>query len=213
VTGRIYLLAAWITSVASLGVAAFFDVSLLAKVMFASEALLWFATTAVAFRRIRNGRVREHREWMIRSFSLAFFFVTGSLWLPIFDGSDLDPLGVFLSWGPNLGARGAVDSLTRTHQPPAPRRCLAPESCGALTPVAICLRSRDGKQLGQVHDCCGVPTSATNPFRYRFRFTPETGATLLAGRHRDRPPPGVARSRRRRGQARSRTPLGKELLS
>lgn len=105
--GHTYLWAAWITSLSSLGVAAFFDVSVTAKAMFATTSLLWFATTTVAFLRIRQGRVRQHREWMLRSFALALFFVTGSLWPPILAATALPqgvgyPLALFLSWSLNL---------------------------------------------------------------------------------------------------------------
>ena len=105
--GWIYLWGAWITSLSNLGVAAFFDVSVTARIVFAAGSLLWFGTTTVAFVRIRRGRVLAHREWMIRSFSLAFFFVTGSLWMPILAGTALPeaigyPLAVFLSWSLNL---------------------------------------------------------------------------------------------------------------
>jgi hypothetical protein len=34
---------------------------------------------------------------MIRDFALAFFFVTSGFWLPVWEGSDLYPLVVFLS--------------------------------------------------------------------------------------------------------------------
>jgi Predicted membrane protein (DUF2306) len=105
--GQTYLWAAWITSLSSLGVAAFFDVTIAAKAMFATTSLLWFATTTVGFLRIRQGRVRQHREWMLRSFALALFFVTGSLWPPILAATALPqaigyPLALFLSWSLNL---------------------------------------------------------------------------------------------------------------
>jgi hypothetical protein len=72
-------------------------------------SLLWFTTTTVAFLRIRQGDVPRHREWMVRSFSLAFFFVTFSLWVPLLASTDLPdaigyPLAVVLSWGLNLVA-------------------------------------------------------------------------------------------------------------
>ena len=107
--GQTYLWAAWITSLSSLGVAAFFDVSLAAKTAFAGVSLLWFATTTVAFLRIRHGNVGDHREGMLRSFSLALFFVTGSLWPPILATTPLPhaigyPLALFLSWSLNLVA-------------------------------------------------------------------------------------------------------------
>jgi uncharacterized membrane protein len=107
--GRTYVWAAWVTSLSSLVVAAFFHVSIAAKAMFAMASLLWFVTTTVAFLRIRHAKVAQHREWMIRSFSLAFFFVTGSLWPPMLAATPLPqaigyPLALFLSWGLNLAA-------------------------------------------------------------------------------------------------------------
>ena len=134
--GWIYLWGAWITSLSSLGVAAFFDVSVVARIVFAAESLLWFGTTTVAFVRIRRGRVLAHREWMIRSFSLAFFFVTGSLWMPLLAGTALPeavgyPLAVFLGWSLNLVAaelwvrsarsqRFSMSRVTGPRTPPVP---------------------------------------------------------------------------------------------
>jgi uncharacterized membrane protein len=123
--GRIYLWTAWTTSLSSLAVAAFFDVSAAAKAAFAGVSLLWFATTTVAFLRIRQGDVLAHREWMIRSFSLAFFFVTGSLWPPILAATDLPqaigyPLALFLSWSLNLVAAEWWIRRTRSSHPSFP---------------------------------------------------------------------------------------------
>jgi uncharacterized membrane protein len=126
--GQSYVWMAWITSLSSLGVAAFFDVSLAAKTAFASVSLLWFITTTVAFLHIRQGRVRQHREWMIRSFSLACFFVTGSLWPPILAATALPeaigyPLALFLSRSLNLAAAEWWIRRTRAgqHRDPAGR--------------------------------------------------------------------------------------------
>jgi uncharacterized membrane protein len=105
--GKIYVDAIWITSVAALWSAILFDVNILAKIAFGILAILWFGATTVAYLRIRNRRVREHREWMIRSFSLSLFFVTFSFWVPGLTESSLPyevayPLAVFLSWALNL---------------------------------------------------------------------------------------------------------------
>jgi hypothetical protein len=116
--GRVYLWSAWTTSAGSLGVAAFFDVSAVARAVLGLGSVLWFVATTVAFARIRSRRVEEHREWMIRSFSLAFFFVTFSLWVPLFDSAGFPeavgyPLAVFLSWSLNLAAAEAWIRFTR----------------------------------------------------------------------------------------------------
>lgn len=44
--------------------------------------ILWFSTTTIALLHIRRRKIKAHREWMIRSFSLSLFFVTFSLWVP-----------------------------------------------------------------------------------------------------------------------------------
>jgi uncharacterized membrane protein YozB (DUF420 family) len=48
-----------------------------------SLAILWLWTGAMAYRSIRNGDVKSHREWMIRSFALTFAAVMLRLWLGI----------------------------------------------------------------------------------------------------------------------------------
>lgn len=100
--GRTYVTTAVVTAAATPPVIAGFDVPVLAKIAFMFEAVLWFGATAAAFFKIRSLHVAEHREWMIRSYALALFFVTGGVWLDVFKGSELYPLGVFLSWAPNL---------------------------------------------------------------------------------------------------------------
>jgi uncharacterized membrane protein len=105
--GKIYLYAIWITSIAALWSAFVFDVTIPAKFAFGILAVLWFGTTTIAYLRIRKRRIREHREWTIRSFSLSLFFVTFSFWVPGLTESSLSydvayPLAVFLSWAVNL---------------------------------------------------------------------------------------------------------------
>ncbi|MCA9940238.1 MAG: DUF2306 domain-containing protein [Anaerolineales bacterium] len=105
--GRIYVGATLTTSVAAFWSTLFFDVPPAAKYVMGVLAVLWFGSTAIAFRYIHRRRVTAHREWMIRSFSLSFFFVTFSFWVPGLAGTSLPeavsyPLAVFLSWALNL---------------------------------------------------------------------------------------------------------------
>jgi uncharacterized membrane protein len=107
VLGRAYVWAIWMASVGGLWSAIFFDVNIAAKIAFGTLAILWFSTTTIAYLRIRRLRVREHREWMLRSFALSLFFVTFSFWTPGLASTNLPqavayPLGVFLSWFLNL---------------------------------------------------------------------------------------------------------------
>jgi hypothetical protein len=105
--GRTYVWSTWLASIAALWSAVFFPVVPAAKVGFGLVAILWFGTTTIGFRRIAAGSVTSHREWMLRSFALAFFFVTSGVWMPVFEASPVPraigyPLSIFLGWVLNL---------------------------------------------------------------------------------------------------------------
>jgi uncharacterized membrane protein len=87
--GRTYVSAAWTTSVAGLLVTTGFGVGAGAKVAFTFEAALWFATTTLAYRCARRRDFTHHREWMIRSYALALFFVTFSVIQPTLDSAGI----------------------------------------------------------------------------------------------------------------------------
>jgi len=118
VLGTGYVLAVAATCMLSVPVVAAFRVDALTKASFLGEATLWLLTTAVAYARIRAGRVAQHREWMIRSFALAAFFVAFSLWDPVMAATPLDPAtgyrtAVLLAWSLNLLAAEAWIRRTR----------------------------------------------------------------------------------------------------
>jgi hypothetical protein len=105
--GSAYILGVWVSALAAVRVAVAFDVVSVAKIQFVVLALLWFGTTTVGLVRIRRRDVASHRAWMLRSFALSFFFVTFSLWVPPLAQTGLPeaisyPIGLFLSWAPNL---------------------------------------------------------------------------------------------------------------
>jgi len=43
--------------------------------------ILWLATTYLGYRRIRQKRIEQHREWMMRSYALTFAGVTLRFWV------------------------------------------------------------------------------------------------------------------------------------
>lgn len=107
VLGRIYVAAIWLASASGLALALVFDVSFAARIVLGILAILWFSTTTMALLRVRQCQIAAHREWMIRSVALSFFFVTFSIWVPGLANSSLPeavryPLAVFLSWSLNL---------------------------------------------------------------------------------------------------------------
>lgn len=105
--GLTYVVTACATSLLSLWVVAGFQVSAAAKAGFIAEAALWAGTTLTAYVSIRRRQTGAHREWMIRSFAVALFFMSFSLWDPIMEmtplpAADAYALAVFLGWAVNL---------------------------------------------------------------------------------------------------------------
>lgn len=104
--GRVYLVMVWLASLGGLWLALFFDVSLIARIIFIILALLWFGITTTAFQLARKRKFKLHRVWMYRSFALSFFFVTFSFWVDglasLLPEEIAYPLAVFVSWSLNL---------------------------------------------------------------------------------------------------------------
>ena len=82
--GKIYLVGAAFGSVSALYVAWISFGGFAAHVGFFVLALGWGGTTLIAYRYIRAGRWRLHREWMIRSYSLALGILGVRLWFGLF---------------------------------------------------------------------------------------------------------------------------------
>ena len=74
---------------------------------FGSLSIIWFATTALAFKAAQERRFVAHRRWMIRSYALTFGAVTLRLYLAIALATHMDfdtayRAISFLAWVPNL---------------------------------------------------------------------------------------------------------------
>lgn len=81
--GKTYVAACLLAAPAGLLLAWGTDAGPIAQWGFGTLAVLWFAVTACAFRLATQGRIAEHRRWMIRSFAMTFAAVTLRLYLPI----------------------------------------------------------------------------------------------------------------------------------
>jgi uncharacterized membrane protein len=88
--GRFYLLEVGLGSIAGLVMATVSTEGLATHLGFGILAVLWFATGLEAYRSVRRGDIRAHREWMIRNFALTFAAVTLRIEGPI--------MLVFLHW-------------------------------------------------------------------------------------------------------------------
>ncbi len=91
--GRSYVVAVWLACVGAAVDALSFDVSPVARLMFIAIATAWFTTTTIGMSRALARRFTEQHEWMVRSYALALFFVTFSLWAPALAATSL-PSGV-----------------------------------------------------------------------------------------------------------------------
>jgi hypothetical protein len=97
-------------------------------------AVLWFATTAMAYTQIRARNIAAHQQWMIRSYALTLAAMMLRLYVPsaVVAGIPFEsayPLISWLCWVPNLivaewyvatlrsGARSTVDSQTSASRP------------------------------------------------------------------------------------------------
>jgi uncharacterized membrane protein len=106
--GRIYLgVGVLVGGVAGLYIAQFAFGGIVARLGFASLALLWLFTGLRAFLAIRRGAVAEHRRWMVRNFALTFAAVMLRLYLPLalavgFDFAAAYAVIAWLCWVPNL---------------------------------------------------------------------------------------------------------------
>jgi uncharacterized membrane protein len=81
--GKIYVAACLASAPAGLFLAWGTSAGPIAQWGFGTLAVVWFAATAYAFWLATQGRIAEHRRWMIRSFAMTFGAVTLRLYLPI----------------------------------------------------------------------------------------------------------------------------------
>lgn len=121
--GQLYLLMILVGGIGGLGLAPVAQGGLVARVGFASLALLWLVSAGRAWFAIRAGDVVLHRHWMLRNFAMTFAAVTlrlhlGLLQLAGFSFDEAYPLVAWLAWVPNLllvewwlGWRGHRDTL------------------------------------------------------------------------------------------------------
>ena len=81
---------------------------------FVVQCSLWFYCTAMAFGSIKAGKITQHQDWMIRSYSLTLAAVTLRIYIFVasFFVSLNDPMAyatlAWLSWVPNFVIAGLL---------------------------------------------------------------------------------------------------------
>lgn len=105
--GRVYVLGCLAGGVAGLILAPGSTAGPIASVGFGGLAVVWIAVNLLGWRAAVQGRLAQHRRWMIRSWALTLAAVTLRLYLPLVMVLDLPFLPwyraiSFLAWVPNL---------------------------------------------------------------------------------------------------------------
>jgi uncharacterized membrane protein len=106
-TGRVYLLTVAVGGASGFALALRPQGGFVTHVGFGLLAMLWLATTGMAYRRIRARDQVGHRRWMFRSYSLTFAAVTLRIYLPasLLAGLPFLPAYQAIAWAcwvPNL---------------------------------------------------------------------------------------------------------------
>ncbi|PHY17235.1 DUF2306 domain-containing protein [Caulobacter sp. BP25] len=105
--GRIYVLGCLSGGIGGLALALGVTAGPIASAGFGLLGVGWIVTTSLAWRRALQGRLTDHRAWMIRSFALTLAAVTLRLYLPLafIPGASFVEVYQaisFLCWVPNL---------------------------------------------------------------------------------------------------------------
>lgn len=99
--GWIYLVSIWGASTSGIINAFYFDVPMLARLIFITIGVWWFFSTSLAYWYIRQRAVNYHRCWMIRSYAISLFFISFPIWVPTMQLIALDsiawPAGLLLA--------------------------------------------------------------------------------------------------------------------
>jgi uncharacterized membrane protein len=119
--GRVYLTAVLLTAVGALSLSRIAEGGPMARLGFASLAVVLLVVTAIALVAILRGRVATHRAWMTRSYALIFTAVTFRLWLGVMVplGLPFDQayaVGSWTAWMINLLGAEAILALGRTRR-------------------------------------------------------------------------------------------------
>jgi uncharacterized membrane protein len=81
--GRFYLLEVALGSAAGFAMSVVSRGGLPTHLGFGILAVLWFSTGLQAYRMIRQGKIEQHRRWMIRNFALTLAAVTLRIYMPL----------------------------------------------------------------------------------------------------------------------------------
>lgn len=106
--GLAYCILIWFSAITGVALAAVSGSGILGQTGFGLLGILWFFTTLFAYRTAREGKIPQHRRWMLRSFALTLAAVTVR---PLFLFGPTEPAYIawlwiglcsWLCWIPNI---------------------------------------------------------------------------------------------------------------
>lgn len=105
--GKVYVFSSWLSVLGVAYIGFFAEGGTIAFLGFMTGGAIWYYTTAKGFMTIRNGKVWEHRKFMIYSYATCVGAVMLRIWLPLLvktTGNFILSYQVvsWLSWAPNL---------------------------------------------------------------------------------------------------------------
>ncbi|NCI47861.1 DUF2306 domain-containing protein [Sediminibacterium soli] len=105
--GKIYVVSVLLSATAGIYIAFFATGGIIPAAGFGLLGLVWFFTTAFAYKTIREGNIDLHRNLMVYSYAACFAAVTLRIWLPLLimlfgSFSIAYPIVAWLCWVPNL---------------------------------------------------------------------------------------------------------------
>ena len=84
IVGRIYMVGILLGGISGLYLSFYATGGLVAKLGFGLLSVLWLTSAYQALHRVKNKKIKDHRNWMIRNYALTFAAVTLRIWLPLF---------------------------------------------------------------------------------------------------------------------------------
>lgn len=109
IAGRIYMVGILLGGVSGLYLSFYATGGLVAKLGFGLLSVFWLTSAYQALHRVKNKKMKDHRNWMIRNYALTFAAVTLRIWLPLFivlfgiEHFELSyAIIAWLAWVPNL---------------------------------------------------------------------------------------------------------------
>lgn len=105
--GKIYILCVLPSALAGIGIGFFATGGIIPATGFIGLGIVWFTTTLLAYLKIRQGQIEQHRRLMIYSYAACFAAVTLRIWLPLLimiygDFNKAYATVAWLCWVPNM---------------------------------------------------------------------------------------------------------------